>query len=78
MERQSKLDLVAAGAIAMMFFGAFMLTVTPVALYLIAGGGLTVLLLVFATLREGREPSHTEANGCGSHDGANNGHSDCQ
>jgi len=52
LKRQSKLDLLAAGAIAIMVFGAFMLTVTPLAVALIVAGGLTVLLLALVTLRK--------------------------
>ena len=51
-KRQSKLDLIAAAAIAVMFLGAFILTLSVLGLVLIAAGIAVMLLLFWNTRRE--------------------------
>lgn len=51
MHRQSKLDLLAASAIATMFLGAIMLKMTPLGLPVIAAGFVAMLVVFLATLR---------------------------
>lgn len=52
MDSQSKLDLIAAGAILTMFLGVYALTLTRFGLVLIVGGALVVLLLMLKVLRK--------------------------
>lgn len=52
MEGQSKLDLVAAGAIVIMFVGAYTLTLSRLGLVLIIGGAIVTLLLILNTYRK--------------------------
>ena len=51
MESQSKLDLVAASAILIMFVGAYTLTLSRFGLILIIAGVLVMLLLMLKALR---------------------------
>lgn len=51
MDRQLKLDLIAASAILAMFLGAYMLTVSRWGLLMIVGGGLVMLFLFLTVLR---------------------------
>jgi hypothetical protein len=51
MDSQSKLDLVAGGAILIMFLGAFILIVSSLGLFMIAGGAVVMLFLFLKTLR---------------------------
>jgi hypothetical protein len=46
MGNQSRHDLIAGGAIIVMFIGAFILPVTSLGLLLIATGAITILLLI--------------------------------
>ena len=46
MEGHSKLDLVAAAAILIMFLGAYTLTVSRLGLVLIIGGAIVLLLIL--------------------------------
>jgi hypothetical protein len=46
MEGQSKLDLIAAGAILIMFLGTYVLTLSRLGLVLIIGGAIVMLLLI--------------------------------
>jgi hypothetical protein len=48
MDRQSKLDLAAAGAILIMFLGVYVLTISRFGLLMIAGG-VVVMLFLFVT-----------------------------
>ena len=50
MESQSKLDLVAASAILVMFLGAYALTLSRLGLVLIVVGALVMFLLILKTL----------------------------
>lgn len=52
MESQSKQDLVAGISILLMFVGAFILTRSSLGLLLIAGGGISVLLLMAGSFRK--------------------------
>ena len=51
MDSQSKLDLIAGGAILAMFMGAYMLTVSRWGLAIIIGGIVVMLVLYVKTLR---------------------------
>ena len=51
MSSQSKLDLIAAGAISAMFLGAFALTVTRWGLMIVAAGVVVMLLLLLKSYR---------------------------
>jgi hypothetical protein len=51
MNSQSKLDLIAGGAILAMFMGAYMLTVSRWGLAIIIGGIVVMLVLYVKTLR---------------------------
>ena len=52
MDSQSKLDLIAAGAILTMFLGAYALTLSRLGLVLIVGGAVVMLLLMLQALRK--------------------------
>lgn len=52
MVRQSKLDILAAGAILAMFLGAYTLTTSRLGLVLIMGGSIVMLLLILNTYRK--------------------------
>lgn len=52
MNSQSKRDLTAAGAILLMFLGAFMLSFSSSALLLIGAGALLILMLIVKVVRE--------------------------
>ena len=52
MEGQSKLDLVAAGAILIMFLGAYTLTLSRLGLVLIIAGAIVMLLLILNICRK--------------------------
>ena len=52
MAGQSKLDLVAAGAILIMFLGAYTLTLSRLGVVLIIGGAIVMLLLILNTYRK--------------------------
>ena len=54
MAGQSKLDLVAAGAILIMFLGAYTLTLSRLGVVLIIGGAIVMLLLILNTYRKQR------------------------
>ena len=49
MDRQSKLDLAAAGAILVMFLGAYTLTISRLGLLMIVGSVVAMLVLFFLT-----------------------------
>jgi hypothetical protein len=51
MDSQSKLDLIAAGAILSMFLGAYALTVSRMGLLLIVGGAAVMLVLMLRAVR---------------------------
>ncbi|HLO20867.1 MAG TPA: hypothetical protein VK192_10295 [Sphingomicrobium sp.] len=51
MDSQSKLDLVAGGAILLMLLGAFMLTISSLGLIMIAGAAILMLFLFLKILR---------------------------
>ncbi len=51
MNNQSKLDLIAGGAILVMFLGAFMLTVSALGLLMIAGSIIVMLFLFLKTFQ---------------------------
>jgi hypothetical protein len=53
MDRQSKLDLAAAGAILVMFLGAYGLTVSRWGLLLIVAGVIAMLFLLSTAVRTG-------------------------
>jgi hypothetical protein len=53
MDRQSKLDLAAAGAILVMFLGAYALTVSRWGLLLIVAGVVAMLFLFSTAIRTG-------------------------
>lgn len=50
-DSQSKLDLVAGGAILLMLLGAFMLTISSLGLIMIAGAAILMLFLFLKILR---------------------------
>ena len=52
MNKQSKLDLIAGGAILAMFLGAFILSLSPLGFVLIAGGAIVMLILFLITFRK--------------------------
>lgn len=54
MDSQSKLDLIAGGAILVMFLGAYTLTVSRLGLLMIAGGIIVMLFLFVKTFRINR------------------------
>lgn len=54
MNSQSKRDLIASGAILLMFLGAFMLSFSSSALLLIGAGALLILALIVKAVREQR------------------------
>jgi hypothetical protein len=51
MDRQSKLDMAAAGAILVMFIGAYALTIGRFGLLLIVGGIVAMLFLFSTAIR---------------------------
>ena len=52
MDNQSKLDLIAAGAILTMFLGAYGLTLSRLGLVLIVSGAVVMLLLMLKAVRK--------------------------
>lgn len=54
MNNQSKLDLIAGGAILTMFIGAFILSFTALGFVLIAGGAIVMLFLFLMLFRKER------------------------
>lgn len=52
MKNQARLDLIAAGAILVMFLGAFILSLSPLGFVLIAAGGIVMLVLFLMLLRK--------------------------
>jgi len=52
MQHQSKLDLIAGGAILIMFIGAFILSLSPLGFVLIAAGAIVMLFLLLTLFRK--------------------------
>lgn len=52
MNRQFKLDLIAGGAILVMFLGAFILSLSSLGFILITAGGIVMLVLFLMLLRK--------------------------
>ena len=54
MDTQSKRDLMAGGAILLMFLGAFLLSVSSLGLLLIGGGAVLIFTLILKVVRDQR------------------------